>query len=250
LGTWCWGERDPNPHGPAAVKLLALYEDLKGYLRAELDAQSCFKGDYDALSVTWNADTASFALDVSGVVSGLRREYAADAATTLEHLDALGSDLRRLGASGLDFLLALQSEGNAQGDAFAQALSTVGTVGTVGLVFNGTAGDDILVGNDADNYFHGLAGNDLMQGGEGNDTYYFNRGDGQDTILDLGESSQDSVRFGAGILASQVSVSRGTDSGCDDLILDLGSGDRLKPANDFCYIAPPQRPACAQALMH
>jgi Ca2+-binding RTX toxin-like protein len=65
-------------------------------------------------------------------------------------------------------------------------------------------------------WFHGLTGSDSLQGGEGSDTYYYNRGEGQDTVLDIGVATGDSIRFGAGILATQVSVSRGTGGGRDD----------------------------------
>ncbi len=65
-------------------------------------------------------------------------------------------------------------------------------------------------------WFHGLAGSDSLQGGEGSDTYYYNRGDGQDTVLDIGVATGDVIRFGTNIVAAQVSVSRGTGGGRDD----------------------------------
>jgi hypothetical protein len=47
LGTWCWGERDPNPDGPASVKLLALYEDINsptaGHGRSPMRPHAAFK---------------------------------------------------------------------------------------------------------------------------------------------------------------------------------------------------------------
>ena len=52
-GTWCWGERDPNPHGAAAVKLLALYEKVKAYYGIQLDIQTVCRDDFAALQLTW-----------------------------------------------------------------------------------------------------------------------------------------------------------------------------------------------------
>jgi hypothetical protein len=54
LGTWCWGDRDPNPHGPASVKLLALYEDIKAGFAARLDRR-------EPMSLTGGLDDEPFA---------------------------------------------------------------------------------------------------------------------------------------------------------------------------------------------
>jgi hypothetical protein len=54
LGTWCWGERDPNPHGPASVKLLALYEEIKTAFAARLDRR-------EPMSLTGGLDDEPFA---------------------------------------------------------------------------------------------------------------------------------------------------------------------------------------------
>ena len=32
LGTWCWGERDPNPHGKAAPILLQSFDELAAFV--------------------------------------------------------------------------------------------------------------------------------------------------------------------------------------------------------------------------
>ena len=53
-GTWCWGERDPNPHGPAAAKLLVLYEQVKTFYGAQLDAQTVCSEDLAAPSVNFS----------------------------------------------------------------------------------------------------------------------------------------------------------------------------------------------------
>ncbi|MFI3156852.1 MAG: calcium-binding protein [Methylococcaceae bacterium] len=91
----------------------------------------------------------------------------------------------------------------------------------------GTVGNDYLFGDAGNNTLDGGAGNDILQGGTGNDTYLFNLGDGQDMISD-GDSTAgnvDTVRFGAGITAGDITFSR---SG-DDLVLSInGTSDQLK----------------------
>ncbi|WP_271273641.1 calcium-binding protein [Aliamphritea hakodatensis] len=77
------------------------------------------------------------------------------------------------------------------------------------------AGDDWLNGGRGRNTFNGGKGSDVLVGGIHEDVYLFNRGDGRDIIS---ESSQegltvyDRVRFGAGILVSQISTSRVDDN--------------------------------------
>src|SRR3546814_11623782 len=39
LGTWCWGERDPNPHGNAAPLLIAEFKEFAQFVNAQLLAQ-------------------------------------------------------------------------------------------------------------------------------------------------------------------------------------------------------------------
>ncbi|MGB0713535.1 MAG: calcium-binding protein, partial [Gammaproteobacteria bacterium] len=72
----------------------------------------------------------------------------------------------------------------------------------------------------------GGRGDDRLIGGIHADSYYFNRGDGQDTINDSGfsaASTNDTLYLGEGIAPEDVMVSR---QGWD-LILDLGFGDRI-----------------------
>ncbi|WP_031435808.1 calcium-binding protein [Methylobacter tundripaludum] len=90
----------------------------------------------------------------------------------------------------------------------------------------GTVGNDTLYGDAENNTLDGGAGNDTLQGGAGNDTYLFNQGGGQDTISDSDSSAGnvDTVRFGAGIAAGDITFSR---SG-NDLVLGInGTTDQL-----------------------
>lgn len=65
-------------------------------------------------------------------------------------------------------------------------------------------------GNDQ---LEGGTGNDVLNGGRGSDLYLFNLGDGQDVINDDNSYANiyggvDVLRFGAGILATDISVMR------------------------------------------
>lgn len=81
----------------------------------------------------------------------------------------------------------------------------------------GGAGDDLIkvsaIYNSSAyaNTFAGGAGNDRIQSSGSADTYLYNRGDGQDTINDwdaYGSNKTDKLVFGAGIVASDITVSR------------------------------------------
>ncbi|MDO8742744.1 MAG: putative Ig domain-containing protein [bacterium] len=90
----------------------------------------------------------------------------------------------------------------------------------------GTSGDDYLYGDDGNNTLEGRTGNDAMYGGEGSDVYIFNPGDGQDKIYDIDSAAgnRDTIRFGAGIAASDISLVRSN----NDLVFDIGgAGDSL-----------------------
>jgi Ca2+-binding RTX toxin-like protein len=96
----------------------------------------------------------------------------------------------------------------------------------------GSDGDDYLSGDSDDNLLDGGAGNDTLRGGSGGDTYVFERGDGQDTIEEDSYGGIDTLRFGAGIGAGDIVLSR---SG-NDLVFSLadagaGAGDRVTVRN-------------------
>jgi len=97
----------------------------------------------------------------------------------------------------------------------------------------GGLGDDTLSGGIGNDLLRGGTGSDLLQGGAGGDTYIYSRGDGADTIDDVGSpSDEDRLVFGAGIAASEVSIQRDPAS-VWDMILDLGSGDSITVQGHF-----------------
>ncbi|MBL4775806.1 MAG: hypothetical protein JKY87_07115 [Mariprofundus sp.] len=83
-----------------------------------------------------------------------------------------------------------------------------------GGLIRGLEGNDSLKGyagaNKAETYiFEGGTGNDHIYGSKSSDTYIFSRGDGLDTITDSGDAAGfDKVKFGAGITASDLAITR------------------------------------------
>jgi Ca2+-binding RTX toxin-like protein len=93
----------------------------------------------------------------------------------------------------------------------------------------GGADDDALHGGDGDDLLDGGAGRDTLRGGAGSDTYLWSRGDGADTIVDLG-GTNDVLRFGPGIRPADVRVARFADfsaGGSVVLVVD-DSGAQLR----------------------
>ncbi|WP_303046270.1 calcium-binding protein, partial [Pseudomonas aeruginosa] len=105
----------------------------------------------------------------------------------------------------------------------------------------GYAGNDLLQGDEGNDTLYGGAGNDTLVGGlgndylygeAGNDVYRFDRGWGQDTLInsDSNIDKTDTIEFGTGIRAEDIILSRNS----DDLILLLkGSSDRITVSSYF-----------------
>ncbi len=88
---------------------------------------------------------------------------------------------------------------------------------------DGGQGDDEIYAGNGNAWVAGGEGNDILHAGAGRNVFAFNRGDGQDLILDsrLGKNA---VSFGGGIHMEDLSLSR---SG-SDLLLSLGGGDSIR----------------------
>lgn len=96
----------------------------------------------------------------------------------------------------------------------------------IAVTIHGGEGNDILAGSwhgdtingdEGDDRLYGAGGNDVLSGGVGNDVYYYNAGDGSDTIIE--NDGNDSIVFGAGISLSSLNFSV---SG-SDLLIGIGN---------------------------
>lgn len=239
LGTWCWGERDPNPHGAAAPILLQAFDNLAGVMYSKLMLQTHLYPLWSGVHIT--ASEKGIVWDTSEIVTSLRASYAADEAKGMDLMKEFATSLEGGGGFGEDLLQQLRSAGNAEGTAFDLSLSRMGLLTSVGDSQNdvlygsertdsliGMAGNDTLYGNGGDDRLVGGAGNDYLVGGEGADTYEFGRGDGKDTILnadiDEVDTKLDRLVFEGGIDVLDVRVERNY----YDLLLTLiSTGDSV-----------------------
>ena len=87
-----------------------------------------------------------------------------------------------------------------RGTANGESLS----VGDLYTLIDGDAGNDTLWGDAGNDTLIGGQGKDSLRGGEGDDVYIFNKGDGEDEIVD--NSGTDTIKFGQGINPEDIVV--------------------------------------------
>jgi len=102
-----------------------------------------------------------------------------------------------------------------------------------GFEIDGTEFDDFLTGTNVVDRFRGGLGNDRLEGGEGQDSYFFNVGDGVDTIVDMvSAGAGNEVVFGPGITSADLRLDLAPDQSNPsrtDLLLHVGTnGDALQ----------------------
>ncbi len=260
LGTWCWGERDPNPHGKAAPYILRAFKMLASHINCELLSQTHYKSLLEKVKLTWNADTQAWDVNVIEAVSHLQELYTANAdqgmavfrdfEMIIKNMDLVSAEIyeafREKGSlTGNSLEVALAKFGDTYGTAFDDELT--GTAGAE--VMNGYEGNDYIYGGGDNDTLNGDAGNDELWGGDGNDvligglgndhlvggnsadTYHFEAGFGNDTIDnsddDASATAPDVIEFGEGILPSKTVLQR---QGFD-LIIKVSYADTAMPAD-------------------
>lgn len=223
LGTWCWGERDPNPHGPAAAILLQAFDNLAGVIYSKLMLQTHFSPLLQGLQIELNETGITW--NTSAIVAALKSQYDADQSQGTVLMAEFANGLKVSGTFGKDLLADMRAQGDGQGSGFFLLLSSLGLSSSSGSagndVLNGTSqddylwglgGNDRLYGGGGDDHLSGGLGNDYLAGGDGADIYEFNRGDGADTILNADQdefgTKLDKLVFGAGISVSDVFARR------------------------------------------
>jgi Ca2+-binding RTX toxin-like protein len=90
----------------------------------------------------------------------------------------------------------------------------------------GGLGNDLLDGQAGEDTLDGGAGDDTLMGGYGNDVYLFNLASGSDRIYDMDSTlgNIDTLRFGAGIAATDILLTR---SGNDVVFGVRGTADQV-----------------------
>ena len=242
LGTWCWGERDPNPHGKAAPYILRAFDILFNDIYNELLSQTHYKTLLENITMTWLSDDQCWQVDVSEVISKFQQLYAENHENGIASLREFEAIIKSINIPSITTIYeAFRSYGSLTGNdldiMFAKFGYTYGTdlnddlTGTAGVdeingfagadtIYGGT-GNDILNGDDGNDNIFGEDGNDIITGGEGNDyliggngadTYIFNPSFGNDAIDNSDDnasaSEPDIIQFGEGILASNTTLGR------------------------------------------
>jgi len=92
-------------------------------------------------------------------------------------------------------------------------------------------GDDSIFGENGADTLDGGAGNDWLDGGRGNNAYLFGKGDGQDivdAVYDTTAGKLSTLQFKSGVLPSEVVAKRVYDSGYESLELSIaGTTDKI-----------------------
>ena len=242
LGTWCWGERDPNPHGQAAPYILRAFDMLADYFNNKLLGYSQYKSLLEDVKLVWNDQTKEWDVDASQAIASLQTIYNTDPDNGIKVLREFEQLVKTSCYQNKeDLFQAFRVHGNLEGNSFQYALGMFGL--TYGTEYNdnltgsagvdeingfagadtiyGGAGNDTLNGDDGNDNIFGEDGNDIITGGNGNDyliggngadTYIFNPGFGNDAIDNSDDnasaSEPDIIQFGEGILASKTTLGR------------------------------------------
>ncbi|HYC41804.1 MAG TPA: calcium-binding protein [Noviherbaspirillum sp.] len=155
--------------------------------------------------------------------------------------DLRPSHVRRLDRDGADLTIQMVTgdeiriAGHYAGYSIEQIQFSDGTVwygpdlNKVMRAFNGTMGNDFIVGTSGIDLIDGKAGDDMLQGGTGGDTYIFASGSGRDTIVETVNAGEtDIIRFTTAT-PEQVSLLR---KGAD-LLIRVSTGEEVRVAGQF-----------------
>ncbi|WP_268988939.1 calcium-binding protein, partial [Chromobacterium violaceum] len=187
IGTWCWGEHDPNPHGVAAPLLKAEFDKFANYVEAQLQAQTEFKPVMDRISIRYDAERKQFGIDWSAVNAFLK-DLAVQG--KLKQLDRFSEMIGHLG----NYTSSLRDSYRENLAALMPSLPLEAREVLQHKVLLGDGADDTLNGGNGDDKIFGAGGNDVLNGGAGNDL--LEGGDGDDVLN--GGAGADTMRGGAG----------------------------------------------------
>ena len=205
LGTWCWGERESNPHGQAAPMILQAFELLKNYVGTILSADMANNPYLQKIILIYNAETKHWDVNVDQAVALLQEAFEADATNGKIEMLQL-SNILRFYDNAEDVIAAFQAKGSADGTFFETELLNFGHNSV------GSAANDNLFGTEGNDLMNGLAGNDIIKAAEGDDTVLggsgndYIYGEDGDDVLDgeegndylFGGNGNDTLKGGAG----------------------------------------------------
>ncbi|MBI5329538.1 MAG: putative Ig domain-containing protein, partial [Betaproteobacteria bacterium] len=237
VGTWCWGTRDPNPHGRAAPVLLQAWDQLKELIGAQLMAQSHLKPMFDRITYTWDDTRQTLQGDLTQVAAWIGAQLTGDHTAGLQQTADFSRALRGMSALGSvdiqHFQQALLPLGEdvlgVFNSASAGLLPTenndiLSTKGSSNQYLRGLGGNDLLTTGDGNDTLDGGLGDDTLKGGQGDDLYLYTQG--RDSVQDAGGTDILELRE---IQPDQITITRDA----QHLYLTLPNGDRAKIADWF-----------------
>ncbi|MCM1327774.1 MAG: DUF2974 domain-containing protein, partial [Lachnoclostridium sp.] len=221
LGKDYVGTAGSNPVSTAAGILSGVYNDIFELYYNLLNGQTALK-DYLSMTI-WHTgengrkylNTSIFdsyvdfcirdGMDMRGVVADMGRYIAFVNAKNRENF----ADYLSAYSGRSDYLKAIAE--------VTGRLTVMGTgendrlsANEGGSFLMGLEGDDHLYGGEGDDFLHGGKGDDRLEGGNGADTYFFEAGDGNDTIRNYDPAGWrgDRILFGEGVSPEDMEVSR------------------------------------------
>ncbi|NAS95342.1 HlyJ hemolysin-like protein [Pseudomonas syringae pv. actinidifoliorum] len=197
-GLWCWGERDPNPHGQAAPVLVAEYLEFKRFTAAQILAQTEYAGELDIIRSAFGSDALGISVDWALLPGKLETLLDGGQADGVRGVIAVLKDLGTYSPT-------YRAERDTAFKVVAGSSLDLAPFFDFSTVI-GAASDDVLFGISDGSLFKGMEGNDRLYGYSGADSYHFARGQGNDTILDGG--GLDQIVFEQGITPSDLVFSR------------------------------------------
>ncbi len=244
LGEKYVGTNGTNPNPNAASILEKAYQDLLNMYFNELNVQAYLKDYAPLFRYTENEDgTKKLNFDLYNLV--LKYQIKNGDENVKKILVESARYVQYLNNSGIkgteQFVVCCMEVSGEYGVEAVKAMSN-GYAADGENPLNGTNDADILAGSNNDDEIYGNNGNDILvggkgndhlEGGVGNDIYIFNKGDGEDTIVESMrhwyDSPEDRILFGKGITVDDVVFSRIG----NDLILTYGEGDVITVKDNY-----------------
>ena len=198
LGTWCSGERDPNPHGHAAPYILQAFDLLQDYVKACLLLEGNYKKYVNGILLVYDTESGVWSADAKQAVSLLADLYREDAGQCRLVIGELSAALRYFDNFEQIVTAFKQASETLYEEGFAEDLGKY-----FGYNVDGSSGNDTIYGTDTEENMNGRGGNDKIYAGGRNDTVLGGEGDdylygedGNDVLQ--GESGNDYLIGGDG----------------------------------------------------
>lgn len=228
-GTWCWGEKDPNPHGQAAPLLIAEFEAFAAYVEAKLLAQTEYQEHFTWLLSGYSTEGSGITADFDQFESMI---LALQSSGELSDIEEIASIAEALGTYSSTYREELA-------ESFASLIQEAPELVSIldGTFIEGTEASETLQGSysDKDEVIDGQGGDDLLYGRGGDDIYNFMEGHGSDKILD--SSGTDTIYLGDGYTTENVRLSRDATSVLLERLDENGevTGDSIQIDNFYNY---------------